>query len=616
MRLDHLDVDADPDPVLDPGPQRVAEDLRVLVAAPTLGALHPDGELVEVAGPGEHAQVVRAEPLHGQDLLLDLAGEDVHPAHDHHVVGASGDLLHPAEGGVRRPGQQPGQVTGAVADHRHRLLGQRGEHQLALLAVGQHLHRHRVDHLGQEVVLPDVQPVLGLTRLLAHSGPHHLREPVDVDRPDPAALLDAAPHLVGPRLGPEDAHLEAGRAGVDPLGLHLVEDREEVGRRDHDDPRLEVEDQLHLPLGHPAADRDHRAPEPLGTVVRAQPTGEQPVAVGDVAQVARPATGRPDRAGHHLGPGVEVLRGVADHGRLARRTAGRVHAGDLVARHREHPEGVVGAQVGLGGEREPGQVGERVQVGGRHPGLVEGAAVVRHLAVGRLQRGAQPVQLQRLELGTVQSRDLSSHPPTLAPPPGAPPMTSLMTSSSLDIDVNVMSMWRHGTHALCRPAPPRSHRRCRRRRRRGPGRGRAARAGAGSRHPDDAARGALPGRLGDHRLAGRRCGRRAAQRPRTRVRGHPARAQERTHTTGPPPPPAPPAPDDDNQSRITLRLPESVKVRAEEAANAIGQSLNGWLVDAVRDALDGRRIDLEVGSSRLTVTGDTGRRKQIRGWVT
>ena len=88
--------------------------------------------------------------------------------------------------------------------------------------------------------------------------------------------------------------------------------------------------------------------------------------------------------------------------------------------------------------------------------------------------------------------------------------------------------------------------------------------------------------------------------------------------TAPPAPsaaPAPPDPEDDSQSRITLRLPESVKVRAEEAANAIGQSLNAWLVDAVRDALDGRRIDLEVGSSRLTVTGDGVRRKQIRGWV-
>ncbi len=87
---------------------------------------------------------------------------------------------------------------------------------------------------------------------------------------------------------------------------------------------------------------------------------------------------------------------------------------------------------------------------------------------------------------------------------------------------------------------------------------------------------------------------------------------------GPPPPPEPPAPpepEDDAQSRITLRVPESVKLRAEEAAARVGQSLNAWLVEAVRDALEGRRIDLEVGGNRLTVTGDGVRRKQVRGWV-
>jgi hypothetical protein len=58
-----------------------------------------------------------------------------------------------------------------------------------------------------------------------------------------------------------------------------------------------------------------------------------------------------------------------------------------------------------------------------------------------------------------------------------------------------------------------------------------------------------------------------------------------------------------------------VKTRAEEAATAIGQSLNAWLVEAVRDALDGGRVDLSIGRSRVTVTGDGTRRKQIRGWV-
>ena len=92
-------------------------------------------------------------------------------------------------------------------------------------------------------------------------------------------------------------------------------------------------------------------PEPLGAVVRPEPAGEQPVAVGDVDQVARAAARGPDRPGHDLGPGVEVRRGVADHGRAARRTAAGVHARDLLARHGEHAERVVVAQVGLGRER-------------------------------------------------------------------------------------------------------------------------------------------------------------------------------------------------------------------------------------------------------------------------
>lgn len=39
-----------------------------------------------------------------------------------------------------------------------------------------------------------------------------------------------------------------------------------------------------------------------------------------------------------------------------------------------------------------------------------------------------------------------------------------------------------------------------------------------------------------------------------------------------------------DQVRLTLRLSESLKARAEELSNELGQSLNAWLVDAVRGA--------------------------------
>ena len=111
-----------------------------------------------------------------------------------------------------------------------------------------------------------------------------------------------------------------------------------------------------------------------------------------------PAAGRADAAGHHVGPHVDVVGGVADDGRLARRAAGGVHPHHLLARHREHPERVVGAQVGLGGERQPREVGQLAEVVGVHAGRVPGLAVVRDVRVGVLDRRPQPLGLQRPEL--------------------------------------------------------------------------------------------------------------------------------------------------------------------------------------------------------------------------
>ena len=48
-----------------------------------------------------------------------------------------------------------------------------------------------------------------------------------------------------------------------------------------------------------------------------------------------------------------------------------------------------------------------------------------------------------------------------------------------------------------------------------------------------------------------------------------------------------PVPDsDEGTSRISFRLPESLKARVEEAAAADGLSVNSWLVRAVAETLD------------------------------
>ena len=67
--------------------------------------------------------------------------------------------------------------------------------------------------------------------------------------------------------------------------------------------------------------------------------------------------------------------------------------------------------------------------------------------------------------------------------------------------------------------------------------------------------------------------------------------------------------DEGGTSRINLRLPDSLKVRAEEAAEREGLSLNAWLVRAVAAALE--PDDRERRSRR---TGPLGK-QSYTGWV-
>jgi hypothetical protein len=84
--------------------------------------------------------------------------------------------------------------------------------------------------------------------------------------------------------------------------------------------------------------------------------------------------------------------------------------------------------------------------------------------------------------------------------------------------------------------------------------------------------------------------------------------------------------DDDEEgglSRITLRIPESVKAKAEEAAAKSGQSLNTWLVNVVRAATREGAINVDIDLSSLPFFGGgdpfegKGRRggKRMSGWL-
>ncbi|MCY1260404.1 hypothetical protein D9M70_86500 [compost metagenome] len=248
------------------------------------------------------------------------------------------------------------------------------------------------------MVFPDGRAVLGFGAFHGHARAHDFRQAVDVQGGDAHACFDGAAQFGGPRLGAEDAQAQGQFVRVDALALDFIGDVEHVGRRDHDDVRLEILDQLHLFFGLATGHRDHRTAQAFGAVVRAEAAGEQAVAVGNVHFVATMATSGADRARNHVGPGVDVVLGVADHGRFAGGAAGRVQAHDVVHRHGKHAVGVVVPQVGLGGEREFRQVVQGLDVVRVHAQRIEALTVQRHVVVGVVQAPAQALQLMLAQL--------------------------------------------------------------------------------------------------------------------------------------------------------------------------------------------------------------------------
>src|SRR4029079_19016681 len=57
-------------------------------------------------------------------------------------------------------------------------------------------------------------------------------------------------------------------------------------------------------------------------------------------------------------------------------------------------------------------------------------------------------------------------------------------------------------------------------------------------------------------------------------------------------------------ARITLRMPESVKARAEELAARSGHSLNTWLVNIVRAATRENAINVDIDLSSIPFLGN------------
>lgn len=73
--------------------------------------------------------------------------------------------------------------------------------------------------------------------------------------------------------------------------------------------------------------------------------------------------------------------------------------------------------------------------------------------------------------------------------------------------------------------------------------------------------------------------------------------------------------DEGDISRVSLRLPEGLKARAEKRAEASGQSLNAWLVQVIRDAVVEPRTSPFTKNWGFTPDNPPKGTNPVKGWI-
>jgi hypothetical protein len=138
-------------------------------------------------------------------------------------------------------------------------------------------------------------------------------------------------------------------------------------------------------------------PDGARALVRAQPAGEEAVAVCDLDDVVLARAGGGHRAGHALGPDLDVALGVPGHDGHAGGAGRALDAHDVFQRLRKEAVGELVAEVGLIGEGEELQIVDGPDVA-RLDALIDHALAVHgHVVVHPLDGGLQTFALQRVQ---------------------------------------------------------------------------------------------------------------------------------------------------------------------------------------------------------------------------
>ena len=263
-------------------------------------------------------EVLAGDAVQLADDRLDITGEDVDGGDDEHVILAAVDV-DTAVGSAAGAGGvvDPADVAGAEPDQRAGVLAQGGEDQLAHLTGLEHFAGVNVHRLHEDVVLGDVQAVLGF----AHGGAGaenvgqaveivHLGAPQVFD--GLAGRVDGAAQLTG-----DDDFLDVQiLLGVDARFQRLLAQLPCVGRAGPDDGGLVGLQHEEQALAGERAAPDAERAEVLGTDDVGAADVQREVQRVDIT-ILRPHADLPEPAAFGVLEFVEIFFGEGAHRRYA-----------------------------------------------------------------------------------------------------------------------------------------------------------------------------------------------------------------------------------------------------------------------------------------------------------
>ena len=329
--------------------------------------LHLYLEGVGVVHPVHDDQVVGGITV-VQQHRFDLAGEHVDAPDNQHIVGAALGLGHPDVGpaaGALLPGEGA-DIPGAVAEEREGLLVHGGEHQLALLSLGEYLSGIGVNDLRDEVVLVDVHSLLR-GALEGDARPAELREAVDIVGLDAQGGFDVPAHLLAPGLGAEDTGLQRDILGLIAHFPHPLPQESGIAGGAAENGGLQIHNEHNLTVGVAGAGGDGEAAHLVAAAVETGAAGEQTVAIGHLADVLFCAAGGHDGPGAAFLPQVDIGLGVEGHHALSGGAGGGLNAHRLREGNAQKAVGIRLPQIVLGKKREQVQVVDGLNVLRRDP---------------------------------------------------------------------------------------------------------------------------------------------------------------------------------------------------------------------------------------------------------